>query len=162
MKGNNIHTMAEAKSPFNPKTVLTGIILSILLVIMAQYSVNVVLGSYMAIDHMPAGGIFLFLFLVLLLNPLLRLITRDRLSFSPSELLVVYTMILVTASVAEMGLGCQLLPMLAAPSYYATPENRWAELILPHIKPWLMPKDISVTAPFFEGLPKGVSIPWGA
>ena len=61
-----------------------------------------------------------------------------------------------------MGLGCQLLPMLAAPSYYATPQNKWAELILPHIKPLILPKDISVTAPFFEGLPKGAAIPWGA
>ena len=154
--------MAEVKSPFNLKVILTGMLFSVLLVIMSAYSVNVVLGSYMAIDHMPAGGIFLFLLLVLCLNPLLRLITRNHLSFSPSELLVVYTMILVTASVAEMGLGCQLLPMLAAPSYYATPENRWAELILPHIKSWVAPKDIEVTRSFFEGLPKGAAIPWSA
>ena len=129
---------------------------------MAQYSVNIVNDSYLAIDHMPAGGIFIFFLLAVFINPLLRLLSRDKISLSPTELLVVYTMVLITASVAEMGLGCQLLPILAAPSYYATPQNKWAELILPHIKPWILPKDISVTAPFFEGLPKGVSIPWGA
>jgi len=150
------------KSPFNFKTILTGAIFSALLTIMAQYSVHVVLGSYLAIDHMPAGGIFIFFLLVLFFNPLLRLATKDRFSFSPSELLVIYTMILVTASVAEMGLGCQLLPILAGPSYYATPENHWQELILPHIKPWLAPKDISITRPFFEGLPKGSPIPYAA
>ncbi len=154
--------METARSPFNLKTILAGLILSVILTVMAQYSVNVVNDSYLAIDHMPAGGIFIFFLLTIFINPLLSLLSRDRISFSPTELLVVYTMVLVTASVAEMGLGCQLLPMLAAPSYYATPQNRWAELILPHIKPWMLPKDISVTAPFFEGLPKGASIPWGA
>lgn len=154
--------MEITRSPFNAKTILTGTTLSVILTVMAQYSVNIVHGSYLAIDHMPAGGIFLFFFLVFLLNPLLRFISRDKASFSPTELLVVYTMVLVTASVAEMGLGCQLLPMLAAPSYYATPQNRWLELILPHIKPWMLPKDPSVTTPFFEGLPKGASIPWAA
>ena len=150
------------RSPFSVKTILTGVILSVILAVMAQYSVNVVNDSYLAIDHMPAGGIFIFFLLTVLINPLLRLLTRDKVSFSPVELLVVYTMILITASVAEMGLGCQLLPILAAPSYYATPQNRWAELILPHIKSWMLPKDIGVTAPFFEGLPRGASIPWGA
>ena len=154
--------MEITRSPFNIKTILTGVIFSIILTVMAQYSVNVVHDSYLAIDHMPAGGIFIFFLLAILINPLLRLLSRDKISFSPTELLVVYTMVLITASVAEMGLGCQLLPILAAPSYYATPQNRWAELILPHIKPWMMPKDIGVTAPFFEGLPKGVPIPWGA
>jgi len=154
--------MEITRSPFNVKTILTGVIFSVILTVMAQYSVNVVNDSTLAVDHVPAGGIFIFFLLAILINPLLRLLSRDKISFSPTELLVVYTMILVTASVAEMGLGCQLLPMLAAPSYYATPQNKWAELILPHIKPWMMPKDISVTTPFFEGLPKGASIPWGA
>src|SRR3989339_584819 len=154
--------MEITRSPFNLKTILTGTFFSVLLTVMAQYSVNVVNDSYMAIDHMPAGGIFIFFLLALLINPLLRLLTREKVSFSSVELLVVYTMILVTASVAEMDLGCQLLPILAAPSYYATPENHWAELILPHIKPWLAPKDINITRPFFEGLPKGGTIPWGA
>ena len=118
--------MEITRSPFNAKTILTGAILSVILTIMAQYSVNVVNGSTLAIDHMPAGGIFIFFLLAVFINPLLRLLSRDKVSFSPTELLVVYTMVLVTASVAEMGLGCQLLPILAAPSYYATPQNRWA------------------------------------
>ncbi|MCX5642399.1 MAG: hypothetical protein NTY10_04110 [Candidatus Omnitrophica bacterium] len=154
--------MEITRSPFNTKTILTGSIMSILLTVMAQFSVNIVHDSYLAIDHMPAGGIFIFFLLAILINPLLRFFSRDKVSFSATELLVIYTMVLVTASVAEMGLGCQFLPILAAPSYYATPQNQWAELILPHIKPWMMPKDISVTAPFFEGLPKGAPIPWGA
>lgn len=150
------------RSPFNLKTILTGTLLSVLLVWMAHYSISVAHASYLAIDHMSAGAIFLFMFVVLLLNPLARTITRELLYYSPSELLVIYIMLMVTASVATMGLGAQLLPILAAPSYYATSENRWAELILPHIRPWVAPTDLAVTRPFFEGLGRGEALPWGA
>ncbi len=154
--------MNRRKSPFNAKTVVTGILLSILMVVMAQYSVNIVQGSFMAIDHMPAGGIFIFFILVLFLNPLLKLLTKGKAGFSPAELLFIYTMVLVSASVAEMGLGCQLLPILATPGYFSTSTNRWGELIAPWIKNWLAPSDPVVIARFFEGNPAGAGIPWGA
>ena len=98
--------MEITRSPFNVKTILTGVIFSVILTVMAQYSVNVVQDSYLAIDHMPAGGIFIFFLLAVLINPFLRLLSRDKISLSPAELLVVYTMILVTASVAETSLLC--------------------------------------------------------
>ena len=154
--------MPKTASPFNLKTIIAAAVASVVMVMMEQYSINVVLGSYLAIDHMPAGGIFLFFLVVLFLNPILRALTRERFSFSPAELLVIYSSILVSASIASMGLGAQLLPILVAPVYYATSGNRWAELILPHIKPWLAPTDPAVITPFFEGLPPGGSIPWGA
>ena len=47
-------------------------------------------------------------------------------------------------------------------SYYATPENRWAELIQPLIPGWLAPPQAEVARYFYEGLPEGQSIPWGA
>ncbi len=154
--------MDTQKSPFNAKTMITGVLLSILMVVMAQYSVNIVQGSFLAIDHMPAGGIFILFVMVLFLNPLLKLITKGRMAFSSSELLLIYTMILVSASLAEMGLGCQLLPILATPAYFANSTNQWDTLIVPRIKPWLAPTDPVVVSRFFEGNPPGAGIPWSA
>lgn len=152
----------KKQTPFNLKTIITGVFFATLLVVMDNYSYHVVRGSCLAIDHMSAGAIFLFFLAVFLLNPLLRRLSGGRFLFSPPELLVVYIMLMVAASVSTMGLGSQLLPILATPSYYATPENRWAELILPHIRPWIAPTDLAVTRPFFEGLSRGETIPWGA
>jgi len=110
---------------------------------------------------MPAGGIFVFFILVLLINPILGCL-RKSLEFSPQELILVYIMLLITSSITTMGLGAMLCPMLAAPFYFATPANRWAEIIHPHLRSWLFPQGQKVVQYFFEGLPPGEQIPWVA
>ena len=50
---------------FTTRAFISGLFLSILIAIIDHYSVDIVHGSYMAIDHMPAGAIFIFFFLVL-------------------------------------------------------------------------------------------------
>lgn len=162
MQENMIESIGSEKSlktstPFTTRAFITGAFLCFLVAIAAQYSVNIVHGSYLAIDHMPAGGIFIFFVFTLLINTILR---KFRIGFSSSEQLLIYTMLIVCSSVVTMGFGSQILPMLAAPFYYATPENRWAEIIQPHIKSWLVPKGAENIRCFFEGLPKGASIPW--
>ncbi len=149
----------EKSSGFTLRAFITGGILCFLVAIACQYSVNIVHGSYLAIDHMPAGGIFIFFLFTLLINTILR---RLGIGFSSAEQLLIYTMLIVCSSVVTMGFGSQILPMLAAPFYYATPENRWAQILQPHIKPWLVPQGAENIRCFFEGLPKGASIPWAA
>ena len=151
----------QNNSFFTWRACLTGLILSFLVIVMAHYSINIVHGSYLAIDHMPAGGIFIFLILVLLLNPVLGCI-KKTFQFSSNELILIYIILLVASSITTMGLGAQLCPMIAAPFYYATPENNWHEIIQPHLKPWLVPQGKKVVQYFFEGLPKGEQIPWMA
>lgn len=138
-----------------------GIIFSILIAFIDHYSVDVIHASYMAIDHMPAGAIFVFFVLVFLVNSLVMRIRRHW-AFSPGELLLVYIMMLVASSVTEMGLGSQILPMIAAPHYFGSAENRWDEYIFPHLKRFLVPSDKEAIKYFFEGIPKGVKIPWAA
>ncbi|HPP12399.1 MAG TPA: hypothetical protein PKW42_06655, partial [bacterium] len=125
------------------------------------YSADIVHSSYMAIDHMPAGAIFIFFVLVFLVNTLLNRV-KPAWAFSAGELLLVYTMMLVASSVTEMGFGSQILPMIAAPYYYGSAENRWDEFIFPHLKKTLVPQDQAAIKYFFEGLPKGQAIPWKA
>ena len=141
------------------KAYLIGALLSIIVIFMAHYSISVVHGSYLSIDHMPAGGVFVFFVLVLLLNPLMSLMKKTH-GLNPGELLIVYIMLLVTSSITTMGLGASLLPIIAAPFYFASPENRWAELIHPHLRNWLHPSGEGTVQHFFEGLPPGAGIPW--
>ena len=128
---------------------------------MSQYSVNIVQGSYMAIDHMPAGAISIFFFLVLIVNPLLKIIKRPW-AFFPGELLLIFIMMFTASSVTEMGFGSQILPIISGASYYASPENNWGKLILPHLKNWLVVNDPQAVRYFYEGLPRGMKIPYGA
>ncbi|MDD3726552.1 MAG: hypothetical protein PHI44_05090 [Candidatus Ratteibacteria bacterium] len=146
---------------FTKRAFITGLIMSIVIAFVAQYSVNITHSSYMAIDHMPAGGIFLFFLLVFVVNTLLKFI-KPSLSFAPGELLLIYIMLLVASSVTEMGLGSQLLPIISGPMYYASPENQWDTIIFPHLKKFLIVNDKDAARYFFEGLPSGMRIPWGA
>jgi len=70
-------------------------------------------------------------------------------------------MMIVGSSVPRI-ICYNLLPLLGAPLYYATPENEWAELIQPYIQPWLVPQDFAAIKYLYEGLPEGEAIPWGA
>ncbi|MBN1446126.1 MAG: hypothetical protein JW957_08500 [Candidatus Omnitrophica bacterium] len=140
---------------------IAGLLLSVLVAFVSQYSVNVTHSSYMAIDHMPAGAIFIFFILVFLVNSFLKLINR-RLGFAQGELLLIYIMMLVASSVTEMGLGSQLLPIISGPLYYASPENQWGSFLLPNVKKFLIVTDANASRYFFEGLPAGMKIPWSA
>ena len=120
------------------RALIVGSILCCAIPLMAHLSVDIVHASYMAIDFMPVAAVFVFFVLVFLLNTLIRAVSRDAALTRP-ELLVVYTMLIVCSSITTMGLGSQLLPIMGAPNQFATPENRWAEIIQPHVPQWLAP-----------------------
>jgi len=144
------------------RSMVVGMIFSFLAAFMAHVCCNIVHGSSMAIDHMPVAAISLFFTLLVILHVLVRLLRRRPLGLDSDELLVVYIMSFVACSVTTMGFGSQILPILAAPQYYATPQNQWAETVLPHAKSWIMPQDEEAIRGFFEGLAPGAPIPWRA
>jgi len=144
---------------FTKRSFITGILFSILIAFVDHYSTDVVHASYMAIDHMPCGAIFIFFFFVFLVNTILKRINR-KIAFSSGELLTIYSMMLVASSVTEMGFGSQILPIISAPTYYSSPENQWDSLIIPYLKKFLIVSDEKAVKYFYEGLPKGEIIPW--
>lgn len=144
---------------FTKRSFILGILLSILIAFIDHYSTDVVHASYMAIDHMPCGAIFVFFILVFLINTALKKINK-KIAFSSGELLTIYCMMLVASSVTEMGFGSQILPIISAPTYYSSPENQWDTLIIPYLKKFLIVTDEKAVKYFYEGLPKGMKIPW--
>ena len=145
---------------FTRRAFISGLLLSIFIAYFDHYSVDVVGASFMAIDNMPAGAIFIFFFLVFFINTILKLV-KPSFAFSPGELLLVYVMMLVASSVTEMGFGSQILPIISAPSYYASPQNQWDTTILSNIRKFLIVNDKEAVKYFYEGLPKGMRIPYG-
>ena len=71
-------------------------------------------------------------------------------------------------AIADSGKGT-LYPGYYAPENRAkrinqliTPENNWDTLYNQHIPRWMIPQGENVALYFFEGLPPGEQIPWGA
>lgn len=85
-----------------------------------------------------------------------------------SDLLVIYSMVLVGVMVSSHGVAQKLVPELAIPNQFADNSNNWAQLFYSHIKTSLMPWDTrgapgqEVISDYYNKLPRGGEIPWGA
>jgi hypothetical protein len=136
------------------------IVISVAANLWVNYIEYVIHASRMTLSHFPMGALMPYLSLVLILNPLCRRIVR-RYALSSTELLVVLAGGLVGGAIPSVGLTGYFLGAIAAPYYFATPENQWAEFFHPHIPEWLAPRNVGGTLDhLFEGLPPGDPIPW--
>ena len=67
----------------------------------------------------------------------------------------------MATAIPTWGLISFLLPDITSAIYYATPENNWRELLVPHISDWIIPhRDFARIKDFYEGASRGQSIPW--
>jgi len=143
------------------RAVVVGTVMCILIGAGTPYSCHVMHASYMALDFSTPAAIFLFFALVFVANGLLRA-AWQRLALTSGELLVVFVMMVVSCAIPTMGLTAYLIPQIAAPFYYAAPENLWAEILLPHLPEWLYPGDPLAIKWLYEGVPRSEAMPWGA
>ncbi|MFW5866660.1 MAG: DUF6785 family protein [Armatimonadota bacterium] len=159
------HPAAERRSSDGPKASLTGRALGFSVVVAALVGfifpwANLVLrGTRPANTSLPFGVVAVFFVIVAIVNPLIKLLSR-RLGLSRADLLVVFVAALLASSVVTWGLVGQLLPIMTGASYYATPENHWAELIGENTVEWLAVTDEVAAAQFYEGTLTGAGIPW--
>ncbi|MCL5408643.1 MAG: hypothetical protein M1135_01290 [Candidatus Omnitrophica bacterium] len=116
----------------------------------------------MAADFIT-GSAFLGLFIiVLILNPVLMTV-RKTWSLSSSEMLLIFIMGAAACVLPSWGLMGGFIPIIAGLSYYATSENRWTEIILPHIKKYFIPTNSRAINQYFTGVPNGAHysyLPW--
>ncbi len=112
------------------------------------------LAHFYPFDDMPlwSPGVLFTSFLVacLLANTMLAAMGKNM-ALNRSELIVVYVMLIIVASFATMGLCETLLPAITGVFYYANPDNKWAELLFPHMPLDIMLDDGNTNRSFFEG-----------
>ncbi|MBV9851496.1 MAG: hypothetical protein JO250_17655 [Armatimonadetes bacterium] len=114
----------------------------------------------------PPAALGLLLALVAVSRALRRLSARWGLS--SSDLLIIYSMMLVGAMTSSHGIVQKWIPLPVALLYYADPINNWLGLYRAHLPAWLFPsmphaagKDPAALW-YYERLPRGASVPWGA
>ena len=115
--------------------------------------------DFMLFAHLPSGFLIPFLALVLLPNLVCRTF-RPRLALTSTELLTVFAMGWAASMMPDLGVTRYMVSAIAAPAYFASPENRWDELILPHLPHWVYLSDYESARRFYEGLQPGQQIPW--
>lgn len=141
-----------------PRALIVGLVGAIGLGLGSTYNDMIIKGSGLAVWNLTPAAIFLFFLLVIVFNPLLKLI-HPRLVLQRSELAVAFFLILLANTLSSRGLPAQLLPVITGAYYYATPENGWAEIIQPYMPEWPVPQSRDAIWGFYEGDPTG-SVPW--
>ncbi len=142
------------------RAVILGFAFALFVDWLIMYSVYRIHSSWLVFGHMPVAVLMPFVVIALVLNPLLkRYLPSWRLN--ASELAVMFVMGLIAAGIPEFRLVGYFLSVITYPIYYASPENRWGEYLLPHIRDWLVPSnETGAIGAFWNGLPEGASIPW--
>ena len=148
------------------------VVLCLVLAVVFGYALPVIdyklYNTFLGGSHLPAGAIGVLLALVVVVNPLLRVLRRTW-ALSRNEALTVYISCLFSSMVPGHGSENFLIPNIIAPFYYATRENKWLEFLTPYVKPWMMPAvnadhtvNADVVTGWYGGLPPGTPVPWGA
>ena len=147
---------------FKVRAVVLGSFFVVLVSVWATYSEFIVRASRLNMSNFALALFVPFVLCALIVNPVLKA-RKPEWAFGRSDLLVALTMGLASAVIpAADGLPGYLLGILAAPFYFATPENGWAPYLHNHIRPWMAPsEDRQAMTWFFEGLPPGQAVPWG-
>jgi hypothetical protein len=115
----------------------------------------------MAMSNLPLAVLLPFV-IWLLGNALVKRIF-PKLSFNSRELRVMLCSLWIGASFTGYNWITQWIGAMAAPRYFASPENRWKELIFDHLPWWMFPANYSgVVESFYLGLPDGAALPWGS
>ena len=155
--------------PPNPQTslairlpaMLTGLGLCALIAVGLPYGEFVIKGTRLGLSSSTPAAFFLLFWLLALVQPLLGLMRRHW-AFNRAELLLITAMMMLATAIPSRGFTGAAIPAISSVLYYATPENNWAELLVPHIPTWLVVQDEVAIKQFYEGLPRGESIPYGA
>ena len=109
--------------------------------------------TYLASNHLPIGPLFVLICLICVSVGLGRQI--PKLSLGTGELVVIWGMMSVSASIPSKAFVEYLLPALVAPGYFATPKNQWHQLFHAYIPVWLAPQNFGIARGFYEGMAGG-------
>ena len=144
-----------------PRAILTGLSLVFVISLLSPWAILMVKGSQLTSNAIPIVAVLFLFVLTAGVLPLLRSL-GSAWDFSRQESIAVYIMMIVGSVVVTTGFTGSFLSIISGAMYYATPENEWRELFGPYIHPWLAPENSEAVRLFFEGLPKGMPIPWAA
>ena len=154
-------TSPASRSGITSRALALGFVLSLLCGLLIPYLDHYVQGTFIGGQHLPPGAVFVLMVMVLAVNPLLRALS-PRLQFTRVELVVVYSMLLVSTLVPGHGSESVFIPVSVSPFYFDTPAAGWDRLFLQHAPEWMHPETGAAITSFYEGLPPGASVPWGA
>ncbi len=149
-----------AGQPLTVRAALVGLLGVAFLTAATAYTDGFMAASELGGCHFPLGPVLMLLAVVLPLSWLTGLLRR-RAQWSSGEKLYAMAMMAVTAGLPTFGLALYLFPVMTAPYYMASVENKWEEAFFGLVPEWMAPPaDGTAVRWFYDGAPPGQAIPW--
>ena len=143
-----MQSVERPRSPVSLRAVLIGLAL---IPLNAYWVILAELRWYMILTLNPLFVTpVLFLLVLVCLNAVLRAL-RPAWALSVPELIIIYVMLAVSCTVATHDFGINLVTVLGWGSWFASPENKWEDVIFPYMPRWALVWDNEALRGFMEG-----------
>lgn len=133
------------------RALTTGTVLTIAATLAGSYARFILHTTRLDQNHLSMAAVFPLVLIVLFLARPLKL--------SRGELIVIFCMPLIGATMPTYFIG-KLIANITAPHYLASPKNQWTSYFGNHLPAWAVMPEGRALRWFYEGLPRGASIPW--
>jgi len=150
VEGRRQQGATESGSAVTLRSLAVGLVCCLVIAVGVPYGSLLIRGTRLGLSSSTPAAFFALFVLLLTLQPLLRRISRSW-ALRRGELITVFFMMMVASAIPTRGVMAMLLPMISGSHYYATPENRWADIVHPHLQSWMVIADPEAVRLFFEG-----------
>lgn len=130
--------------------------------------------TFLGAAHLPPGAVAVLLFVLLILNPLLK-ITAKRFALARNEILTIYISCLFSCLVPGHGAENFFVSNIVGPFYFAKAENKWLDFLnTTNLKSWFTPglyggayspsggAGHDAVSNWYNGIKATEAIPWAA
>jgi hypothetical protein len=145
--------------PIRLRAPLIGLLLAIAICLLTPYNNIYLRATPLGGGHFPLAPFFIFLLLAICISLVSRLF-RSSLLLTGPELLVIWIEMVIGSGIAYTGFARTFLINLTAPIHFATPGNRWDQVLHPLIPPSLTPTNHEAIELLYNGLPRGREMGW--
>ena len=153
------HELLRSSQTIRLRAPLLGLILAVAICLLTPYNNIYLRGTPLGGGHFPLAPFFIFILLTILVTLLCRVIKSPILLNGP-ELLVVWIEMVIGSGIAYTGFARTFLINLTVPVQFATPGNRWDEVLHPLIPPALTPTNREAIELLYNGLPTSRDMDW--
>lgn len=159
MSENDPQVQSSTRSGVTARSVLLGVLTAALMAYTGNMQ-EIVLHAGSLVKSSYLVALILWFCIWLGLNTIL-IVAFPRYALTRVEMMVIFTSAWIVGMMPGVGWLGYMVDAMPAPHFFASPENRWAELFLDHLPSWAFPNAVpQVVESFYFGLQSSQSIPW--
>ncbi|MFH1152736.1 MAG: DUF6785 family protein [Pseudomonadota bacterium] len=142
-----------------PRAFAAGIVFAVLICALTPFNNAYRNATPLGGGYFPLAPFYAFFWLVVF-TALTRRWFRGWTLFTGTELVFAWVIMVIVSGIAYTGFARTFFINLTAPWYFATPENRWQEILQPLLPPGLFPGDSRAIDLLYNGIPGGRDMGW--